>query len=165
MRAKSITSCFPHEPSAILAYIRTATADSEGQSRRAQMQRHTLAVRAAALGASLRPSDMYVDIGASGAGAPHRRAGFRRLMAYCQAHRRPAHAPGLVLVTTLDRIGRARDPRSVVGSVIIVLDAFGWLVAAGECIISPKLGTLLGDPFDDAVTNMIRTVIAEGMHR
>ena len=93
-----------------LGYTRVST-DEQAAGDRASLtqQRAAITALAARRGHRMDPALIFEDPGASGATAEGR-PGFMALLAYCEAHPRPAQTPGEVFVLNDSRWGRFRDP-------------------------------------------------------
>jgi DNA invertase Pin-like site-specific DNA recombinase len=93
-----------------VGYIRVSTEDQARDEKSSLAdQRAAISALAAKLDRALAATDVFGDPGISGQTAEGR-PGFMALIKYCEANRRPAKSPGLVLVLNDSRFGRFRDP-------------------------------------------------------
>jgi len=132
-----------------VGYIRVSTEDQARDEKSSlRDQRTALTGLASRLGRTLLDSDVFADPGVSGQTAEGR-PGFMALIAFCEAHRRPSKASGLVLVLNDSRFGRFRDPEEA-AHWRFRLKRLGWLVRFAE-----------GDDVDDPVARpVLRTIAA-----
>src|SRR5690348_10447545 len=114
-----------------VGYCRVST-ESQAREDRTSLadQRDAVEALATRIGRALTSDSWFVDAGVSGADAEGRSA-FMRLVAYCEAHRRPVRSPGYVLVLNDSRFGRFRDPDEA-AAWRYRLKQCGWVVRFAE---------------------------------
>ena len=122
-----------------LGYVRVSKEDQATERKTSlEDQRAAIAARAAKLGRTLSPDNIFSDPGVSGGTAEDRPA-FMSLVAYCEAHSRPGGAPGYVLVLNDSRWGRFTNAEEAT-YWRVRLERQGWRVRFAE-----------GDETDDPV--------------
>lgn len=114
-----------------LGYVRVSTEQQATEDRTSLAeQERAITERALQLGRVLTPEGIFRDPGASGATAEGR-PGFMAMLAYCEAHPRTKHAPGLILVLNDSRFGRFKEPTETFHWQY-VLRKLGWVVRFAE---------------------------------
>lgn len=91
-----------------IGYLRVST-ERQADEVHTSLADQEEAVRALAEKMGAEVGQWFRDEGASGATVAGRPA-FRELLSFCEAHRRPASSPGLVLILNDSRFGRFPDP-------------------------------------------------------
>lgn len=130
-----------------IGYVRVSTEQQAGETNTSlPEQRRAIIARAAQLGRVLDPHAILEDAGISGATAEGRPA-FMAMLAHCQAHPRPSHAAGMVLVLNDSRFGRFDDSEEA-GHWRYVMKKLGWIVRFAE-----------GDDIEDGIARNVMRLI------
>lgn len=112
-----------------VAYLRVST-ERQASEERTSLADQEAATHALAARLGVHVGRIFKDAGASGATVQGRPA-FRELLAWCEENRRPARAPGHVLVLNDSRLGRFEDPEEA-AYWRHHLARLGWIVRFAE---------------------------------